>query len=63
MALVVSTLTEAIKAIRNIDVDNGAIDNDDMARMLAEAIDAYIKSGEVIVVGGGSYSGTVAKVT
>jgi hypothetical protein len=52
MALVPATLAAAIEAIRTIDIENGAIDNSQAALMLAEAIDAYIKTGTVVVSGG-----------
>ncbi len=61
MALVVTTLASAILAIAE-DKGTNFTTNKEAADALAAAIDAYIKSGEVIVVGGGSYSGTVAKM-
>ena len=48
------SLEQAIKDIRNIDVDNGEITNDELAQRLAEAIDAYVRTGDVIVSGGSS---------
>jgi hypothetical protein len=54
MALVPATLAAAIEAIRTINIENGAIDNSQAASMLAEAIDAYIKTGTVVVSGGSS---------
>lgn len=54
MALDKAILTEAIKAIRNVDVSNGEKANDEMAEILATAIDDFIKSGDVVISGGSS---------
>lgn len=54
MALDKAILTEAIKAIRNVDVSSGEKANDEMAEILATAIDDFIKSGDVVVAGGSS---------
>lgn len=54
-------LEQAIKDIRNIDVDNGEITNDELAQRLADAIDSYVRTGDVII-GGGSSAG-LYKVT
>lgn len=61
MALDVIILTNAIKAIRNVDVSQGEKANDEMAQILAEAIEDFVKSGDV-VINSGSSSGTY-KVT
>lgn len=61
MALDVAGLVQAIKDIRNIDVDSGEINNDQFAQALADAIDDFVKSGDVVIAGGSS-SGTY-KVT
>lgn len=54
MALDVNLLADAIKAIRNVDVSQGDKANDEMAQILAEAIDSFVKSGDVIVSSGSS---------
>lgn len=54
MALDVNILTEAIKAIRNVDVSQGEKANDEMAQMLAEAIEDFVKSGDVVIASGSS---------
>lgn len=54
MALDVNILTEAIKAIRNVDVSQGEKANDEMAQMLAEAIEDFVKSGDVVITSGSS---------
>lgn len=54
MALDKAILTEAIKAIRNVDVSNGEKANDEMAEILATAIDDFIKSGDVVIASGSS---------
>lgn len=54
MALNKAILTEAIKAIRNVDVSNGEKANDEMAEILATAIDDFIKSGDVVISSGSS---------
>ncbi|APC44452.1 hypothetical protein [Pseudoalteromonas phage PH357] len=54
MALDVNILTEAIKAIRNVDVSQGEKANDEMAQILAEAIEAFVKSGDVVIASGSS---------
>ena len=61
MALDTAALLLAIKALRDIDVDNGEIDNDQMAQALTDAIDDFVKSGDVLI-GGGSSAGSY-KVT
>tara|TARA_R110000851_G_scaffold326465_1_gene495155 strand:- start:97 stop:282 length:186 start_codon:yes stop_codon:yes gene_type:complete len=57
MALDKTSLVAALKAIRNIDVDSGEIDNDQVMQAFADAIDTFVKSGDVIIAGGSS-SGT-----
>lgn len=54
MALDVNILTEAIKAIRNVDVSQGEKANDEMAQILAEAIEDFVKSGDVVIASGSS---------
>ena len=54
MALDKAILTEAIKAIRNVDVSSGEKANDEMAEILATAIDDFIKSGDVVIASGSS---------
>lgn len=61
MALDKASLVVALKAISNIDVNSGEIDNDAVMQAFADAIDTFVKSGDVIVSGGSS-SGTY-KVT
>lgn len=61
MALDKATLIEDIKAIRDIDISDGEKANDEMVQVLADAIEKYVKSGDVLVSGGSS-SGTY-KVT
>mgnify|MGYP000530719746 CR=1 FL=1 len=61
MALNKTALQQAIKDLRNIGIEDGDIDNDEIAQRLANAIEAFVKSGDVIVSGGSS-SG-VYKVT
>lgn len=57
MALNKSALIQAIKDLRNIDTENGGIENDQLAENLATAIEDYVKSGDVIIDSGSS-SGT-----
>jgi len=57
MALDKATLVQAIKDIRNIDTSNGGIENDDLANALADAIEVFVGSGDV-VVNTGSSAGT-----
>lgn len=54
MALDKSSLEQAIKDLRNIDVNSGEITNDQLAALLATAIDDFVKSGDVIVSSGSS---------
>lgn len=54
MALDKATLVQAIKDLRNIDINSGEIENDELANALADAIDTYVKSGSVNVTGGSS---------
>jgi len=54
MALDKQVLVDAIRDLRNIDIDSGGIENDQIADRLAEAIDQYVKGGEVIITGGSS---------
>tara|TARA_R110000782_G_scaffold75562_8_gene150814 strand:- start:16896 stop:17081 length:186 start_codon:yes stop_codon:yes gene_type:complete len=61
MSLDKATLVQAIKDIRNIDTSNGGIENDDLANALADAIEVFVGSGDV-VVNTGSSAGTY-KVT
>tara|TARA_R110000851_G_scaffold326382_1_gene494996 strand:+ start:691 stop:876 length:186 start_codon:yes stop_codon:yes gene_type:complete len=61
MSLDKTTLVQAIKDLRNIDTSNGGIENDDLANALADAIEVFVGSGDVIV-NTGSSSGTY-KVT
>ena len=61
MALDTAALLQAIKDIRNIDIDSGEIENDQIAQRLVDAIENFVKSGDVIISGGSS-SGTY-KVT
>tara|TARA_R110000851_G_scaffold119532_2_gene247382 strand:+ start:1561 stop:1746 length:186 start_codon:yes stop_codon:yes gene_type:complete len=61
MALDKVTLVQAIKDLRNIDTSNGGIENDDLANALADAIEVFVMSGDVVVATGSS-SGTY-KVT
>lgn len=61
MALDNVGLLQAIKDLRNIDISSGDKENDELAEALVDAIETYVKSGDV-VVSGGSSSGTY-KVT
>lgn len=61
MSLDTAALLQAIKDVRNIDIASGGIENDEVAQRLADAIETFVKSGDVIVLGGSS-SGTY-KVT
>ena len=54
MALDKAALIIAIQDIKNIDYSSGAIENDLLAAALADAIEAYVESGEVIVATGSS---------
>lgn len=54
MALDKVGLAQAIKNIRDLDFSSGAIENDLLAEAIAEAIDVYVKSGDVLIAGGSS---------
>lgn len=54
MALDKAGLIQAIKDFRNIDISNSPEDNDELAEALADAIDDYVKTGQVIVTSGSS---------
>ena len=54
MALDKTSLIQAIKNLRNIDTDSGGIENDQLAEQLADAIEDYVKSGDVVIPSGSS---------
>jgi glycerol kinase len=54
MALDKSGLVVALKAIRNIDISGGDLENDEVMQAFADAIDIFVKSGDVVVSGGSS---------
>ena len=59
MALSASTLASLIKSkVATIDFENGAIDNNDIANKIAEAIVEHITSSAQVVVTSGSSAGT-----
>ena len=57
MALDKTSLVASPKAIRDIDVDGGDLDNDQVMQAFADARDTFVKSGDVTIAGGSS-SGT-----
>lgn len=63
MSLDKTTLVQAIKALRDIEVQDGAgtSEHDQAANVLADAIEVFVKSGDVVIAVGSS-SGTY-KVT
>jgi molybdopterin biosynthesis enzyme len=61
MALDKAGLVQAIQNLRNIEINTGDKENDELSEVLATAIETYVKSGDV-VVSSGSSSGTY-KVT
>lgn len=54
MALDKAGLVSALKAIRNIDISGGDLENDEVMQAFADAIDIFVKSGDVVVAGGSS---------
>ena len=61
MALDKQKLINDLAAIEDIDVSQGETSTEQLRQIIASAIEAYVKSGDV-VVSGGSSSGTY-KVT
>lgn len=57
MPMVKATLVQALRDLRNIEINTGDKENDELSDALATAIDDYIRSGDVIV-GSGSSSGS-----
>lgn len=54
MALDKATLVQAIKDLRNIDIISGGIENDNLSDALADAIEAFVVSGDVVISSGSS---------
>ena len=54
MALDKAALVQAIKDFRNIDTQSQPLSNDLLAEALADAIETYVKSGDVVISGGSS---------
>lgn len=57
MALDKQKLINDLAAIENIDISQGETSTEQLRDVIANAIEAYVKSGDVIVSGGSS-SGT-----
>ena len=54
MALDRAGLVQAIKDLRNIEINTGDKENDELSEVLATAIETYVKSGDVVVATGSS---------